>query len=234
MQVTAAYLRSGAMIRMGAYGSARRLLEELEQEVERLAPEASLSTAQLAVQGAILLKLAILEARDGRPDQAAQRLAEARAAAGILGGDSTAYEMSFGPTNVRIHEVAALIDAGDTEQAVARLREWGRSRTVRSGSCRATLRRSGRATTTSTSRRRAWPRATGPGRSRTWRPPGASRPCTRGSTRPRAAPRLHWSGWTGTRTIRWQASLGGLGSDGLSSDSGNNHAHKVWAQPTSQ
>ncbi|MGW1223720.1 helix-turn-helix domain-containing protein, partial [Streptomyces californicus] len=70
MQVTAAYLRSGAMIRMGAYGSARRVLEALEQEIERLAPEASLSEAQLAVQGAILLKLAILEARDGRPERA--------------------------------------------------------------------------------------------------------------------------------------------------------------------
>ncbi|CAM5627494.1 helix-turn-helix domain-containing protein [Streptomyces microflavus] len=125
MQVTAAYLRSGAMIRMGAYGSARRLLEGLEQEVERLAPEASLSEAQLAVQGAVLLKLAILEARDGRPEQAAQRLAEARAAAGILRVDTTHYEMSFGPTNVRIHEVAAMIDAGDTQQAVAKLREWG-------------------------------------------------------------------------------------------------------------
>lgn len=33
--------------------------------------------------------------------------------------------MSFGPTNVRIHEVAALIDGGDTEQALARLAEWG-------------------------------------------------------------------------------------------------------------
>ncbi|MEV6471618.1 helix-turn-helix transcriptional regulator [Streptomyces sp. NPDC051657] len=125
MQVTAAYLRSGAMIRMGAYGSARRLLENLEQEVERLAPEASLSEAQLAVQGAVLLKLAILEARDGRPERVTQRLAEARAAASLLGADTAHYEMSFGPTNVRIHEVAAMIDAGDTEQAIARLREWG-------------------------------------------------------------------------------------------------------------
>ncbi|QEU72044.1 XRE family transcriptional regulator [Streptomyces nitrosporeus] len=125
MQVTAAYLKSGAMIRMGAYASARRLLEGLEQEIERLAPEASLTEAQIAVQGAVLLKLAILEARDGQPGRAAQRLAEARAAAGLLPGDSTHYEMSFGPTNVRIHEAASMIDSGDTERALARLREWG-------------------------------------------------------------------------------------------------------------
>ncbi|MFD6421694.1 helix-turn-helix domain-containing protein [Streptomyces sp. NPDC060198] len=125
MQVTAVYLKAGAMVRMAAYGSARRLLEGLAQEVERLAPEASLSAEQLAVQGAILLKLAVLEARDGRPDRAAARLAEARMAAVMLGRDSDAYEMSFGPTNTRIHEVSALIDSGDTEQALARLREWG-------------------------------------------------------------------------------------------------------------
>lgn len=125
MQVTGAYLKAGAMVRMGAYGSARRVLESLVDEVERLAPEASLSDEQVAVQGALLLKLAILEARDGHPDRAAQRLAEAGAAAGLLRRDTDHYEMSFGPTNVRIHQVAALIDQGDTEQALARLREWG-------------------------------------------------------------------------------------------------------------
>jgi hypothetical protein len=113
------------MIRMGAYASARRVLEALDEEIERLAPEASLSDEQIAVQGAVLLKLAILEARDDRPDAAQTRLAEARAAAGLLRRDTDYYEMSFGPTNVRIHEVAALIDQGDTGQALARLREWG-------------------------------------------------------------------------------------------------------------
>ena len=126
MQVTAAYLRAGAMVRVGAFGTARRVLEGLDEELTRLAPEGSLSDPGLAVQGAVLLKLAILEARDGQPDRAAARLEEARTAAAFLGGrDSEHYEMSFGPTNVRIHEVASLIDMGDTEQALARLREWG-------------------------------------------------------------------------------------------------------------
>ncbi|MEV0277296.1 helix-turn-helix transcriptional regulator [Streptomyces sp. NPDC050610] len=125
MQVTAAYLKAGAMVRMGTYASARRVLEGLATEVEHLAPEQSMTAAQMAVQGAIYLKLAILEARDGHPHRARQRLGEARAAAELLRGDTTHYEMSFGPTNVRIHEVAALIDSGDTEQALARLREWG-------------------------------------------------------------------------------------------------------------
>lgn len=125
MQVTGAYLKAGAMLRMGSYSSGRRVLESLVDEIDRLAPEASLSDEQLAVQGAVLLKLAILEARDQRPDAAQQRLSEARAAAGMLRRDTSHYEMSFGPSNLRIHEVAVLIDQGDTEQALARLHEWG-------------------------------------------------------------------------------------------------------------
>ncbi|MYR28612.1 MULTISPECIES: helix-turn-helix transcriptional regulator [unclassified Streptomyces] len=125
MQVTAAYLKAGAMLRMGAFGSARRLLSGLSAEIERLAPEGALSDEALAVQGAVLLKLAMVEARDGRADAAGERFAEARVAAGLLAADTTHYEMSFGPSNLRIHEVAALIDEGDTEQALARLREWG-------------------------------------------------------------------------------------------------------------
>ncbi|WP_236243121.1 helix-turn-helix domain-containing protein [Streptomyces sp. CC228A] len=125
LKTTGAYLKAGAMVRMGAYGSARRVLEALEGEIERMAPERSLPPAYMAVQGAVLLKLAVLEARDGRPEQAQQRLAQARVNAEWLRRDTTHYEMSFGPTNVRIHEVAAMIDMGDTEQALARLREWG-------------------------------------------------------------------------------------------------------------
>lgn len=125
MQATAGYLRAGAMVRLGSYSSARRILTGLIQEVERLAPEQSLPHAHMAVIGSMLLKLAILEVRDGDLEQAQERLAEARWYAQMLPGDSLAYETSFGPTNLRIHEVAVLIDGGDTEQALARLREWG-------------------------------------------------------------------------------------------------------------
>lgn len=125
MQATAAYLRAGAMIRMGALGSARTVLEGLADEVERMAPELSLSPEHMSVLGAVLLKLAVVEARDGRPQRAMERLAEAAVWAEALRVDTTHYEMSFGPANVRIHEVAILSDTGDTEQALARLREWG-------------------------------------------------------------------------------------------------------------
>ncbi|MFE5868529.1 helix-turn-helix domain-containing protein [Streptomyces roseifaciens] len=125
MQVTAAYLKAGAMVRMGTYSSARRVLEGLRDEIERLAPERCLTQAHLALQGAVLLKLAVLEARDGNPEEAQARLVGAKWYADLLGQDTNHYEMSFGPANLRIHEVATLIDSGDTERALARLREWG-------------------------------------------------------------------------------------------------------------
>lgn len=125
MNFTAGYLVAGAMLRQGAYASARRKLHGLRQELERLQPERSFTNDALAVDGALLLKLAVLEARENNPDRADDYLREAEAVAAMAGNrDSLAYEMSFGPTNIRIHEVHAMIDTGDTEQALARLTEW--------------------------------------------------------------------------------------------------------------
>lgn len=125
MKFTAGYLVAGAMLRQGAYSSARRKLQALRQELERLQPERSFTDDALAVDGALLLKLAVLEARENNPDRADDYLREAEVVARMAGNrDSLAYEMSFGPTNIRIHEVHAMIDMGDTEQALARLAEW--------------------------------------------------------------------------------------------------------------
>ncbi|WEH18427.1 helix-turn-helix transcriptional regulator [Streptomyces sp. VNUA24] len=125
MQFTAGYLVAGAMLRQGAYSPARRKLLALRTELERFQPERSFTQDALAVDGALLLKLAVLEARENNSDRADDYLREAEQVAGMAGNrDSLAYEMSFGPTNIRIHEVHAMIDMGDTEQALARLTEW--------------------------------------------------------------------------------------------------------------
>jgi transcriptional regulator with XRE-family HTH domain len=125
MQVTAGYLVAGAMLRQGAYAPARRKLLGLRAELERMQPEHSFSKDALAVDGALLLKLAIVESRNNNPEGADQYLREAEEVARMAGNrDSLAYETSFGPTNVRIHDVHALIDMGEAEQAVARLSEW--------------------------------------------------------------------------------------------------------------
>ncbi|NUK13990.1 helix-turn-helix transcriptional regulator [Streptomyces lunaelactis] len=128
MQITAAYLVTGAMLRQGAYSSARRKLLALRRELERIQPERSFTEDALSVDGALLLKLAVLEARENNADRANDYLREAEQVARMAGNcDSLAYEMSFGPTNIKIHEVHAMIDMGDTEQALARLRAWGPS-----------------------------------------------------------------------------------------------------------
>ncbi|MFF4607898.1 helix-turn-helix domain-containing protein [Streptomyces sp. NPDC001339] len=125
MQITGGYLVAGAMLRQGAYTSARRKLLGLRGELERLQPERSFTNDALAVDGALVLKLAVLEARENKPDRANEYLREAEEVARMAGNrDSLAYETSFGPTNIRIHDVHAMIDTGDTEQALARLAEW--------------------------------------------------------------------------------------------------------------
>lgn len=128
MQITAGYLVAGAMLRQGAYASARRKLLKLRAELERLQPERSFTTDALAVDGALLLKLAVIESRKNNTGAAQAYLHEAEEVSRMAGGrDSLAYEMSFGPTNIRIHDVHALIDMGDNEQALARLAEWAPS-----------------------------------------------------------------------------------------------------------
>jgi transcriptional regulator with XRE-family HTH domain len=126
MQVTAGYLRAGALLRAGAYGPSRRLLKSLMTTVERSVPEGCWNEQQHAVFGPLQLKFAMIEARDGGESDVRHWLDEARGTAQAMSNrDSLAYETSFGPTNIRIHEIAALLDIGDTEQAVARVGEWG-------------------------------------------------------------------------------------------------------------
>ena len=125
MQFTGAYLVAGAMIRQGAYPAARRKLSALRDELERLQPERSYTRDALAVDGALLLKLAVVESRENHHDRVFDHLRAAEAVAEMGGNrDTLAYETSFGPTNIRIHEAHALIDMGDAEQALARLAEW--------------------------------------------------------------------------------------------------------------
>lgn len=126
MQFTAGYLVAGAMVRQGALGVARRKLLGLREELERSQPEGCYDSQAMSVDGALLLKLAIVEARSGDIEAMRSWLAEARHVAHMLDDqDTLAYETSFGPTNIRIHEISALLDLGDTEQALALAGEWG-------------------------------------------------------------------------------------------------------------
>ncbi|MFI0737198.1 helix-turn-helix domain-containing protein [Streptomyces sp. NPDC021100] len=129
LPITAGYLVAGAMLRHGAYAPARRQLRALCAELGELRPAAASATTApddvLAVHGAVLLKLAVLEARENAPERARDRLREAEDVARAAGNrDSLAYEMSFGPTNIRIHELHTALVTGDTEGALALPARW--------------------------------------------------------------------------------------------------------------
>ncbi|MGI5339716.1 helix-turn-helix domain-containing protein [Streptomyces sp. CA-181903] len=123
-RITAGYLVAGAMLRQGAHAPARRKLLALREELKRLVSDVPAADAH-AVDGALLLKLAVLEARENDPERAEARLRDAEEVARAAGGrDLPAYELSFGPTNIRIHRLHTVIGTGDTERALAWLAEW--------------------------------------------------------------------------------------------------------------
>ncbi len=78
------------------------------------------SAALLSVYGGLHLVGAVASARAGDGAVARDLLGEARATAARLGSDRNDYWMSFGPTNVAMHDVAVLIESGDPKGALRR------------------------------------------------------------------------------------------------------------------
>lgn len=79
-------------------------------------------TDTLAVRGSLYLKGAILEARAGRGDASGEWLKEAEEIARGT-GEVSSYGLAFGPTNVRIHRVAAKSDHDEHGQALEAARK---------------------------------------------------------------------------------------------------------------
>ncbi|MGH2604430.1 MAG: helix-turn-helix domain-containing protein, partial [Dehalococcoidia bacterium] len=75
-------------------------------------------SAAIALQGALLLQLAIAAARQNRVEQAHTALAGARRAADTLGADRNDYNTEFGPTNVAVHEIAVAVELGNAGTAL--------------------------------------------------------------------------------------------------------------------
>lgn len=77
------------------------------------------STPEAAsVRGALTLQLAVISARLGEADEAYRWLSEAEVLANELGADRNDYNTEFGPTNVRLHEVAIAVELGDAGRAI--------------------------------------------------------------------------------------------------------------------
>lgn len=74
--------------------------------------------AAVSLYGALHLQLAVIAARSDKADDAAAYLRIAGEAARTLGADRNDYHTEFGPTNVRLHEVAVAVELGDAGTAI--------------------------------------------------------------------------------------------------------------------
>jgi transcriptional regulator with XRE-family HTH domain len=83
----------------------------------------------LALYGSLHMRAAVLAGRTGQAGTIASSLAEARDAARHV-PDGIYYGTAFGPSSVRIHEVAAAAEHGDSGTALARAKGWQPSAAV--------------------------------------------------------------------------------------------------------
>ncbi|MEV0620813.1 helix-turn-helix transcriptional regulator [Nonomuraea sp. NPDC050404] len=116
--ITASLLRcvTHALLANGRYTAAKQLTVDA---AELLSPGLPLATPELlSVYGTLYLAGSMAAARDDDRDATRAFLAEARESAVRLGRDANYVWTAFGPTNVRIHEVATAIELGDIQVAV--------------------------------------------------------------------------------------------------------------------
>jgi transcriptional regulator with XRE-family HTH domain len=87
------------------------------------------SPAHQAMYGALCMRGAVLAARAGNREEAADRIAEAQTAAEHL-PEAVYHGTAFGPESVRIHALALAVEAGDTAHAVELAAQRQPSRTL--------------------------------------------------------------------------------------------------------
>jgi transcriptional regulator with XRE-family HTH domain len=97
--------RAHELLRAGQHHRAHVLLARAERIAERADPGAGRS----ALAGTGHLAASVHAARDGDERTAGDHLAEAEALAGDAGEVDSAFWLGFGPTNVALHRVSALI-----------------------------------------------------------------------------------------------------------------------------
>ena len=120
MGALAAWARTTSMLTAGAYDIGLRLLDRVQDDLL-----GSGSAGALAMAGPLHLRSAILAARAQQSDTARDHLAEATRIAGHLGNsdvDGGWHQLSFGPSNTAVHDVAVSVELGDGGAAVSRAR----------------------------------------------------------------------------------------------------------------
>lgn len=118
MGALTAWTRTTSLLRTGAYDVGLRLLDRAQGQID---PGGRDDRETMRMQGPLHLRSAILAARAGDSASATAHIEEARALAVHLGADHTGgwHQLSFGPGNVAIHDVATAVEAGDGPRALA-------------------------------------------------------------------------------------------------------------------
>ncbi|TYB58039.1 helix-turn-helix transcriptional regulator [Nonomuraea sp. PA05] len=120
--------RSQVFFASAAYRAGLTFLDRAHRSFDALISE---SEPGLAVTGSMHLRSAILSARmHPRSSEAWEHLDLAREYAARIGRDTIHYGLSFGPSNVRIHEIAAAIELEDPDEALRRNEGFAPPRTL--------------------------------------------------------------------------------------------------------
>ena len=128
LRAVAAWARTTTMLAVGSYDIGLRLLDRAQNRIAGVVAGRGDGGrgGGLRISGPLHLRSAMLAARAGDADSARSHLAEAARlvrATGDADQDGGYHQLSFGPTNLAIHEVAAAVELGDGGAAVARASE---------------------------------------------------------------------------------------------------------------
>ena len=118
---TATYVRAEIFFETGAVNPGLRLIT---QAAEPLASRTAGDVRAASVYGALHARAAVLAAKGAQAQTARTHLKIAQAAAAAMGADREYLYTSFGPSNVKIHEVAVAVELGDSAGALAAAQDW--------------------------------------------------------------------------------------------------------------
>ncbi|HEY8945825.1 MAG TPA: helix-turn-helix transcriptional regulator, partial [Polyangiaceae bacterium] len=121
MVATAVYVRAQSFFDTDAAAAGLRLIT---RAAEPLALDAAVDARAASVYGALHARAAVLSAKSGDSAGAEGHLKIARGAAAVLGRDSSLLYTYFGPSQLRIHELAAHVELGDGPGALAAASNW--------------------------------------------------------------------------------------------------------------
>jgi transcriptional regulator with XRE-family HTH domain len=121
MIATATYVRAETYFVTGTVESGLLLLDAAS---DKIANKVMTDRRAASVYGALHARAAVLAAVGGDGATAWADLKVARTMAEIVADDVEYFHTSFGPSSLKVHELAAAVELRDGEEAVQRARDW--------------------------------------------------------------------------------------------------------------